>query len=284
MQNEVEERPAGASEGIPAEGSMAVQVDDKPLKVAIVGGSDTKGLAPYDSEDWEIWGMNNTYANMPRSTRWFEIHPIKFENGHYFRRKQIRPGVFKWSLEFRGQKVDDYMADLAGLDIPVYMQKPWESIPKSLAYPLDKVLQKFGNYFTNSVSYMIALAILDGAKEIGCFGVDMATGSEYGPQRPSCEFFLGVAAGLGLVLNIPPQADLLKTKFLYGFQEREQMEFEEKLLSIMAGMASRKQKALAQFEFARKQVEQYTGAEEGVKEIQRIWSNLADEKIWRDPS
>lgn len=516
----------------------------KPVKrIAIVGCSDSKDLAPYDDPSWEIWAMNNSYLHTKRNTRWFEIHPIKFENGHFLRRRLVRPGVFVFDRDFRGKQVDEYMKDLAALDCPVYMQQRWDVIPKSIAYPIDDVVRRFGNYFTNSVSYMIIMAIMEGATEIGCYGVDMATActapdvkvlrgdlkwvradslsvgdevigfdenvptdeghtrkwrkatvtscprlmkpcyrlkledgtemivseghgwltnsenthkwrrqenlitrhhrrdrpsriirvldtweqdnsweagylaaafdgeghlsqkprkrpdyptythgivagfaqrenamsetvekimekygfqcrmnmtgdtqkyringgkpeilrflgstrpprlmdkfdagllgqfiskenlavtesefigdhevigletstktfiaeglashnSEYGPQRPSCEFHLGIAAGLGISLTIPPQADLLKTRFLYGFQEREQVAWEAKIQGIMDGMSARKAKAMSQLEISQRQVQQYIGAEEAVKEVSRIWSNLMDKKVWRDP-
>lgn len=253
-------------------------------KVAIVGCSDTKNLAPYNDPSWEIWAMNNAFHVKPYS-RWFEIHPIKKgPDGQFLRRKLIRPGTFEWSMEFRGQKMQDYIKSLAALDCPVYMQQHWEEIPKSIPYPVDQITGRFGRYFTNSVSYMIALAIEMGFREIGLYGVDMSTASEYGPQRPSCEFFIGICAGLGIKVTIPKQSDLLKTRFLYGFEEREQSEFEAKISSMMEAMEARKQKAAAQLEMAQKQVHQYVGAQEAVKEISRIWSNYMDKKIWSDPT
>lgn len=264
------------------------KAEERPVKrIAIVGCSDSKDLAPYDDESWEIWAMNNAFGHTKRKTQWFEIHPIKEENGQYYRRELLRPGVFRWSKDFRGQPMKDYMQTLASLDVPVWMQRKWDIIPKSQEYPLQMVIQKFGGYFTNSVSYMIALAIFQiaeaGAKgEIGCWGVDMATGSEYGPQRPSCEFFLGVAAGLGISITIPPEADLLKTKFLYGFGEREQLAWEAKMVHLMNNMENRKQLAANSAKNAEMQMHQYTGAQHALAEIQRIWSNLQDTKVWKD--
>lgn len=264
----------------------------KIRKIAIVGCSDTKKLAPFGDESWEIWAMNNAFVHTPRRNLWFEIHPIKQENGIFYRRELIRPGVFKWVDNFRGQSMRDYMQSLAELDIPVLMQQHWDIIPKSVPYPLQEIIQQFGRYFTNSVSWMIALAcryiIEDKAAgkiangHIGCWGVDMATTTEYGHQRPSCEFFLGVAAGLGIMITVPPEADLLKARFLYGFEEREQVEWEAKMINILKGMADRRNKAMQKYEMAKKQIDQYLGAEEAVKEIQKVWSNLMDPKIWRD--
>lgn len=259
----------------------------KPQKrIAIVGCSDSKTSAPYNDASWEIWAMNNAYAHVPVSTRnvWFEIHPIKkMPDGRYMRRKLIKPGIFEWAYDFRGQNMDDYMRSLAALDCAVYMQQHWDIIPKSVAYPLNDITKKFGRYFTNSVSYMIALAIHQGATEIGCWGVDMATASEYGPQRPSCEFFLGLAAGLGIKITIPDTADLLKTQFLYGFEEREQTLWEKKITAMIQSIEFRKNKAFNQMNMSTKQHDQYIGALEALRESERVWSNHATPKTWNDP-
>jgi len=255
-----------------------------PVKrIAIVGCSDTKNLAPYNDPSWQIWAMNNAFGHIKKADAWFEIHPIKMVNGNFLRRKLIRPGIFEWSPEFRGQEMTAYLKAIAALDCPVYMQQHWDIVPKSVAFPLKEIVGRFGRYFTNSVSYMIALAILQGAKEIGCWGVDMSTGSEWGPQRPSCEYFLGIATGLGIKVTMPEQADLLKTRFMYGFEEREQCAWEKKITQMLEAMEGRKQKALMQFETANKQIQQYVGAMEATKEIERVWSNLMDTKIWTDP-
>lgn len=271
------------------EGAQAPAVKAQPVRrIAVVGCSDTKILAPYDDPTWEIWAMNNSFVHTKRASQWFEIHPIKQdEAGQYYRRELLKPGVFRWAKDFRGQPMKEYMQALANLDVPVWMQQHWDIIPKSEPYPLQKIINTFGSYFTNSVSYMIALAILQikegGTQgEIGLFGVDMATKTEYGPQRPSCEFFLGIAAGLGISITIPPEADLLKTRFLYGFGEREQLAWEAKMMNLVNSLEGRKQKAMQSLEMNTRMVNQYIGAGEALKEIQRIWSNLQDTKVWRD--
>jgi len=519
---------------------LVVAPVNKLKRVAIVGCSDSKTSAPYKDPSWDLWAMNNAYAHVKRWTAWFEIHPIKKTKEGFMRRKLIKPGIFEWASDFRGQNMTDYMKCLAELKCPIYMQRHWEEIPQSVAYPLEEITKRFGRYFTNSVSYMIALAIMQGYQEIGCWGVDMATGcpapdvkvltsdlrwipagelkvgdevmafdenphsdgdrsrrwrtatvtscpritkpcyrlkledgtemivsarhgwlthgenenkwraqenmitpqhrsdrptrivraldtwssdlsweagylaaafdgeghisqtprhhaytcglvagfaqkanpmsekvenimrkygfdcrmnteeggtqkyringgrteilrflgsvrpprllskfdgsilgqfnskenvavvesefigdhevvgletsektfiaeglashnSEYGPQRPSCEFFLGIAAGMGIKITIPDTADLLKTKFLYGFEEREQILWEKKVTSMITSMEQRKAKAMNQVEMATKQVQQYVGAIEAMRESERIWSNFNDPKIWNDP-
>ena len=79
---------------------------------------------------------------------------------------------------------------------------------------------------------MIALAIYEIDKgdvppsecHIGLWGVNMAQHgiggkSEYAAQRPSCEFWIGMARGRGIQVVIPRQSDLLHTSCLYGFDQ-----------------------------------------------------------------
>ena len=83
----------------------------------------------------------------------------------------------------------------------------------------EDMMTVFGPYFTNTVSWMTAIAIALGYKEIHIYGVDMAQNTEYGQQRPSCEYFIGWARGMGVNVVIPDTSDLLKSPFLYGYDD-----------------------------------------------------------------
>jgi hypothetical protein len=83
----------------------------------------------------------------------------------------------------------------------------------------EVVEQRDRAYFTNSISWMIALAIYKGYKEIHVYGVNMAQTQEYQHQRPSCEHLLGWARGAGIKVYLPPQSDLLRSWMLYGFDD-----------------------------------------------------------------
>lgn len=243
------------------------KVQNVPVKkVAIVGCADSKHLAPFNDPEFEIWGVNNLYPHIPRATRWFEIHQITKQGDTYLRRGNV---------DFRGQKVNEYLEQLGQWaktnNAPVYMQRKCDIIPTSVEFPLKEVLEKFGNYFTNSISYQIALAILEGFQEIHIYGVDMAVDSEYHHQRPSCEYFLGIAAGLGIKVFIPDQADLLKTRFLYGFQEPEQAAWKKKVANIRATMAAKKKKIEDEIKVKEAQLHQYIGASQAVTELDKIW-------------
>lgn len=174
------------------------------LKVAIVGTApSSRDLAPFNDASWEIWGCSNVYKHIPRWGRWFELHDLESRKN-----TDEYPGHYDW---------------LKKQTTPVYMQEVHDEIPGSVAYPKQQILDEFGGYFTNSVSYMIALAIQEGAVEIGIYGVDMAVQdadghSEYAHQRPSCEYFVGIAVGRGIKVDIPPESDLLKAAKLYAYE------------------------------------------------------------------
>ncbi len=169
-------------------------------KVAIIGKAlSSRELAPYDDESWEIWTLSDMVPAglAPRFTRHFEIHP------------------FDW-LSQGQEEYFDWLRAIS--DAPIYVRSELEAkqLPAGVALPVDEMVAKYGRYFTNTVSWMIATAIESGAKEIGLWGIDMAQEPEYKAQRPSCEYFLGWARGAGIKVVIPAQSDLLKSARLYG--------------------------------------------------------------------
>jgi len=157
------------------------------MELLILGKGPSKANAPTDFEG-EVWGLNDLHSNLA-FTRWFELHP---------------PG--RWDAKFLREK-----------DIPVYMQQHYPEVPKSIPYPLDKITRKYGRYFTNSISYMLALALDEGFKTILLYGADFLTNTEYYHQKGSVEYFLGVARAMGVDVFIHPRSNLLKAK-LYGYE------------------------------------------------------------------
>lgn len=170
-------------------------------RIAIVGKAPSSlALAPYHDASWQIWTLSDLVLTRqaPRYEVQFELHDCELL-------KQRLP-YYEWL-----QRVDGK---------PIFMRRQEPEIKVSVAYPLEAMLSRFGGYFTNTVSYMIALAIALEPEEIGVWGVDMATTPEYKAQRPSCEYYLGFARGRGITVTVPPQADLLKTAGLYAFDDR----------------------------------------------------------------
>jgi hypothetical protein len=107
------------------------------------------------------------------------------------------------------------------------MVKHYEDIPMSIPYPIGQMLQMFGGFFNNTISYMIVLAIYLKYKEIQLIGVDMSHPTEW-DQRASVTYFLGIAQGMYATQGwprviIPPESLILKCPYLYGFQNASPM-------------------------------------------------------------
>jgi hypothetical protein len=210
-------------------------------KVCIVGFSTTtRDLAPFDRPDeFEFWGMNTLYEHMPQVPRWdvwFDMHPIEFLHKH----KDKWPGHMDW---------------LAKQKIPIYMQQHYDGIPYSVAYPIEKLNKEFFTenptvirttkageeipdqpYFTNTVAQQMALAISMGdVSELHIYGIDMVKDSEWGYQRPNCEYFIGHARGKGIKVVMPEDGALCKGLWLYGFDEQTP----KKYLEIKEAMVQR---------------------------------------------
>jgi len=237
-------------------------------KVCIIGCSDSKSLAPFHRRnEFEYWGVNNLFLTMPNApwTRWFEIHHIEHKDGKWLRRG---------SEEFRGLQVSAYLDGLSKLPCPVYMQQSNEIVKNAVPYPLQAVLDRFGTYFTNTISWEIALAVLEGFKAIHVYGVDMAVDTEYYWQRPSCEYFLGLAKGAGIEVYIPDTCDLVKTRFLYGFNEQQELAWTNKVNSTKQIIEDKRAKALKDAQFLQKQIDQYTGALVGIEDLHKRWKNV----------
>lgn len=163
------------------------------MKVAIVGLSPTThDLAPWDDPSWQKWGLPWDEGYWLRMDRLFEMHDIKLLESEHSKRKH------------------GYFERLATCGVPLYMQDKDQDI-YALRYPFEEVAKTIGMpYWNSSIAYALAMAIHDGADEIGIYGVDMAADDEYGYQRPNIEYLIGVAIGKGIKVIVPEQSPVCK--------------------------------------------------------------------------
>ncbi|MFW6089912.1 MAG: hypothetical protein ACODAB_09170 [Gemmatimonadota bacterium] len=183
--------------------------------IAIVGTAPPHWRdAPYDDPEWEVWSLSRNYERLPRWDRWFELHRARhlcktWEPGNGEQEELLRRVYTEW---------------LARQDKPVYVHPEEPAKADGIPFPVDEVLRDVPRrYFTNTVSWMIGYALLQEPETIGLWGVNMELASEYGEQRPSCEYLVGIAEGRGVEVVIPETASLLAARRLYAFDPPDSM-------------------------------------------------------------
>lgn len=190
-------------------------------KVALLGFADSWKLAPFDDPEVEIWGLNELwkYLKPDRWARWFELHDADTLG---VTKRDLSEGEQKRHLEWLA-------AQQPGR--PIYMQPQFcdGRFPAAVPYPLERMIDRFGRYFTSSIGYMLAVAIADGYDWIGLYGIDLASDVEYQHQRPNAEYLIGLARGMGKTVVLAETSAICKAGHLYGF---------EKPLGDLGGIAS----------------------------------------------
>lgn len=230
-------------------------------KVIIMGFAPTWKDIKFDDTSFELWTLNEAYEILKetgrKADRWFEIH----------------------NPNSPSKSTPEHQEFLKTTDIPVYMQDKIPEYPSSVKYPIEEVLQFFDrfngrHYFTNSISWMIGLAIYEGYDTIHVYGVDMAAESEYSYQKPSCEYLIGIAEGMGINVYVPPESELLKAAQLYGFESDNGMRLKMKeRKKEMKERRKKYQKQKQEYEDAIKQCDQAINQLLGAEDDLNYWIN-----------
>lgn len=152
------------------------------MKIAIVGAAYSFAEAPFDDPRWQIWACGDKFCmGLPRVDRFFEIHAAE-------------------GIPVQGKRYERFIAET---DAEVWVMDP-KVRADAIMYPRQRIIDLHGTEFlSSSVAWMMALAIDEGAAEIGLWGVDMATDSEYAEQRAGCKYFEKQARGRGISVTYP---------------------------------------------------------------------------------
>ena len=276
-------------------------------KIAIVGYTASKSEAPWGVDGWEIWVVNNLWKHCPdKWHRLYDLHPMK---------EIVKDREHDAFLQGQPQK------HITGSDIalgtrPVYTFAPLPEWKTAQKFPRETINDALGRYFTNSISWMIAHALMEmkaeaevfataglehfkeeasapaarklyettelgltialqndymARCELHVYGVDLATGGEYSAQRPSCEWMLGIAQGMGVKLHIPLSSDLLKLASMYGAEDDSALyaKIKERIKEL-GGRGQQLDQGIDQQRIARAQIQ---GALETTQYFESVWCN-----------
>lgn len=180
-----------------------------PRTVRILGTAPNLDQMPPTSGGIELWPSNDPrtyrkYGNHPdildNWTRWFNLHSRHHMEITY-------PRGFKWYLAQDGTK-------------PFYTQKFWPDIPGCTVFPRDLIQEAFPtspNYFTCSVCWLIALAIVEGFERVELWGFllkDFKRGEFYSYERPCFFYWVQQAKDRGIEVIL--QKEIQELPFIMG--------------------------------------------------------------------
>lgn len=240
----------------------AFKIRKKNKKVVLLGTAPSAMHAPFEDQSFDIWGVAHCCFLQPvtKLDMIFEIH-----NESIWRKDNAPFSRFP--------------------NATIIMDKKYPDIANSQEFPTKEILDKYkvnkghaqweADYQSSSLGYMVCLAIENGYEEIWIYGIHLLMEEEYFYQRPCFEYYLGIARGAGIKVFVHPTADILKFGYLYGFQEKESIEFiaknKERLDEFdkrLQAIQNQKQMTLMQMD---SQINQLIGAREDVVYQLRGW-------------
>ncbi len=200
-------------------------------KLILVGKGDGWKNAPIQG-DFETWGVNDLVVERKVDME-FDMHRLDERWEPDIESKVSAMDLTKCQADPKFQENLNTKIGLVRtvkkcteLNVPLMTLKHYDFAPTSIPYPLDDVIEDLrSDNFTNGIDYMIAYAVHCGVfTDIDLYGINMAMGSEYEWEKPGCDFWLGVAKGRGIRVNIKSNVTLLlkpRDGMLYGYRKRQ---------------------------------------------------------------
>lgn len=167
--------------------------------VRILGMANNLREMPPTPTGTEVWPSNSHrgYVKcLPRIvaegewTRWFNLHSRKHMESAY-------PMTVDWHIQQDGTK-------------PLYMQKFWSDIPGCVEFPRLKIQEHFATakgpnrYFTCSVCWLVAFAVLEGFERIELWGFMLSNtkpNEAYKFERPCVAYWIQEARNRGVEVS-----------------------------------------------------------------------------------
>lgn len=183
-------------------------------KVVIIGGKAQEEFFTHEPRhEAEVWCINGIlkkqWDSPPRVARHFNIH--YFEN------------LKKYGYNLSGDITNATLLR----DVPFYTSDEWPVLDNQVIFPraeLERMPR--GDYHCGSFDWLVAFAVLLGAKEIDLHGIGLCLeAGEPISSRACLEYWCGYAAGKGIKVTCAPDCDifhfyhLVKSNLVYGYDD-----------------------------------------------------------------
>ena len=188
-------------------------------KIAIIGTTPSRSLAPFADDTWEVWTIGPGGHDIPthRWNRLWEIHgagtwhtwPVEF--GAYLdviskiklpqqvvTMRPIREMVQDWGYQHQ-KTPEDVAKEITG---------SWEA---NVVIDRQRIVEKYGRmWLSSSFSWALAQAFEEKVERIGIYGVDLECGEEYISQFAGARHFIDMARTMGVTVEMPRWCGLLR--------------------------------------------------------------------------
>ncbi len=172
--------------------------------IALLGRSPHTREEHRTSTAQQLWGSAMSYRDTEkRFDRIYEIHPL-------------------WMLSDPNYNARHWQALQDGLPADnVVMLEPGDDIPSATQYPYAAALALCGKvkrgkrpnkFITSTLDYMLAAAIMEKPDRIELYGFDLLHEEEWSEQQPGASFWSGLAAGIGIEIQIPETCGLMRAQ------------------------------------------------------------------------
>jgi len=163
--------------------------------------------APYEGEktpETEIWCINRGFRNQDGCDRVYMMDTLE---------------AF-WKSEHRRTQ---FLDEVNGASWRVILREHRDEIPRSERFPIEDLLTRLPHpFFTCTLAYMVAQAIRERFERIVMHRIYvLPQSSEYFEQLPCIDFWLGLAIGQGIRVEVSEDSDLCRSfpwqPRLYGY-------------------------------------------------------------------
>lgn len=174
-------------------------------KVAICGTTPSRGYAPITDTSWQIWTIGPGGKDAHRWDRLFEIHNIWPENfaGYLNDLSQVKPPQIVHTIKPVSLLMERWKREHGDTEETRKVTGDW-----SAAVPLDTDrmfdIVRRHVWMSSSISYCMLQAILDGATDVGLYGIDLESGEEYISQWIGCAHIIDMMKDRGIRVHLPP--------------------------------------------------------------------------------
>ena len=184
--------------------------------IAIFGTTPTRMEGPIgDDSGWTRWTIGPGGKDHHNWDRLYEVHHVWPEDFKGYLGDLSRESREVWTLDPAPQLISAWRRTHKKSDEEFAKDIPgdWSS---NRVIPVRQLEERFGRtWFSSSISWLFGHAIMEGATDIGLWGIDLEAGEEYLAQFYGCRFFIDLARNFGINVHLPTGCGLLREPRAY---------------------------------------------------------------------